>query len=369
MSSALTPALAVTSRATLRRRRELPVAGELLVKEGDVVEGSHVVARAHLEGELHLVRAAEVLGIPASDLPSVLKVQVGVAIAEGAVIAEMRGLWGLFRSVVTSPISGTVEFVSNVTGHIGVRAPSKPLNLNAYMGGRVVAVEANRSVVIESESTFVQGIFGVGGERLGRVRMISISGDTRVTESEIPDGVEGTILVGGHSPTISALRKASEGGAVGFVTGSIDDKALREYVGYDIGVALTGDEPVSMTLIVTEGFGALPMSDRVIATLKHVDGCVACINGATQVRAGAQRPELIAPMVKDIPGSDIAAQTLCLGARIRLIRVPYFGVTGAISELPHALELIETGAHVRVLRAVLDDGRQVTVPRANVELV
>ncbi len=31
-------------------------------------------------------------------------------------------------------------------------------------------------------------------------------------------------------------------------------------------------------------------------------------------------------------------------------------------------EIIETGAHARVLRAKLDDGKVVTVPRANVEL-
>ena len=369
VSNALTPALAVTSRTTLRRRRELPIAGEVLVREGDVVDGSYVVARAHLEGELRLVRAAEVLGIPASDLPSVLKVQVGAGVIEGAVLAEMRGLWGLFRSVVVSPISGTVEFVSNVTGHIGIRAPSKPLNLNAYMAGKVVLVESNRSVVIESESTFVQGIFGVGGERLGTVRMLPIAGAVRITEEHIPDRSEGAILVGGNSPTIGALRKASQGGAVGLITGSIVDHALREYVGYDIGVALTGDEPVPMTLIITEGFGALPMSDRVVATLKRVDGGLACINGATQVRAGAQRPEIIAPMAQDAQGSAIGAQTLSVGARVRLIRVPFFGAIGTVLELPHALERIETGAHLRVLKAMLDDGRQVTVPRANVELV
>ena len=369
MSNALTPALAVTSRTTLRRRRELPIAGAVLVKVGEVVSGSQVIARAQLEGELRLVRAAEALGIPAQDLPAALAIKVGSDVVEGAVLAEMRGLWGLFRSVVASPISGTVEFISNVTGHIGVRAPSKPLDLNAYMAGKVIGVESDRSVVIESESTFVQGIFGVGGERLGIVRMLPIAGVTQVLEEHIPDKIEGAILVGGNSPTIAALRKASQGGAVGFVTGSIDDQALREYVGYDIGVALTGDEPVSMTVIITEGFGALPMSDRVVTTLKRVDGCTACINGATQVRAGAQRPEIIAPMAQDAQAGDMAPHTLCVGARIRLIRVPFFGATGTISELPHALERIETGAHVRVLKAALDDGRQVTVPRANVELV
>lgn len=200
MSNALTPALAVTSRTTVRRRRDLPIPGEILVREGDVVQGSHVVARALLEGELRLLRAAELLGIPAEDVAAALKVKVDDDVAEGAVVAEVRGLWGLFKSTVLAPMGGRIEFVSSSTGHIGIRAPSRPLDLPAYITGKVVAVDANRSVVIESECTFVQGIFGVGGERQGRVRILPISPTTMVTEEAIPSDLSGSIVVGGHSP-------------------------------------------------------------------------------------------------------------------------------------------------------------------------
>jgi hypothetical protein len=369
MSKALTPALAVTSRATIRRRRDLPIAGEVLVREGDVVAGSQVVARAQLDGELRLVRVAELLGIPASDLPTALRVVEGDKVEEGTLIAELRGLWGLFRSTVMSPITGTVEFISSATGHVGVRAPSTPLNLSAYIDGRVVGVEPQRSVIIEAASTFVQGIFGVGGERRGKLRVLPVSPDTVLTEEHIPDRAEGEVLVGGHSPTSGALAKAVKGGAVGCITGSIDDRTLREYVGYDIGVALTGDEDVSMTLILTEGFGSLSLSDRVLATLRAIDGQIVSINGATQVRAGAQRPEIIGPMGPVRHDHDGGERSLSVGARIRVIRVPYFGVLGTVTDLPHELSQIETGASVRVLVATLDDGRQVAVPRANVELL
>lgn len=369
MSNALTPALAVTNRITVRRRRDLPIAGEILVGEGDVVQGTQVVARASLEGELRLVRAAELLGIPAEDLASTLKVKVDAEVTEGAVIAELRGLWGLFKSTVLAPMGGRIEFISNSTGHIGIRAPSRPLDLSAYITGKVVMIEPNRSVVIESECTFVQGIFGVGGERQGEVRILAVEPTTPVTEDHIPTDLRGCIVVGGHSPTIGALRKAAQAGAVGFITGSIDDRALREYLGYDIGVALTGDEAVSMTVIITEGFGSLPMSARTFDAIKAVAGEVASINGATQVRAGAQRPEFIAPMRASVSARDNRAHGLEVGERVRIIRVPFFGATGTITELPHDLARIETGAHVRVLKATLDDGRQVTVPRANVELV
>jgi hypothetical protein len=368
VSKALTPALAVSSRSTIRRRRDLPIAGEVLVKEGDSVAGDQVVARAQLEGELRLVRVAEILGIPATDLATVLRVREGEQVEEGALLAELRGLWGLFRSTVLSPIAGTIEFISNATGHVGVRAPSMPLNLSAYMRGRVVSVEPQRSVLIEAESTFVQGIFGVGGERLGRISMLPLSAETVISEAHIPERLEGQVLVGGHSPTYGALVKAAKAGAVGFITGSIDDRALTEYVGHDIGVALTGDEDVSMTLIITEGFGSLPISERVLQTLGRINGDFVSLNGATQVRAGAQRPEVVGPMCEAADAHDLRERSLSIGARIRVIRVPYFGAMGVVMDLPHELSRIETGAEVRILVAKLDDGRQVAVPRANVEL-
>jgi hypothetical protein len=204
--------------------------------------------------------------------------------------------------------------------------------------------------------------------------MLPVSRDSVVTEASIPAEAKGEVLVGGHSPTSEVLAKAAQAGAIGFITGSIDDRALREYVGHDIGVALTGDEDVPMTLMITEGFGALPMSERVLATLARINGKLVALNGATQVRAGAQRPEVIGPEVigpmgEGVDARDDSDRALSIGARVRVIRVPYFGATGVVAELPHELTKIETGALVRVLTAKLDDGRQVTVPRANVELV
>lgn len=368
MGNALTPALAVSSWTRLQRRRELPLAGEILVKEGEQVSADSIVGIAQLEGELRLVRAADQLAVPAHEIVDLVKVREGDRVVDGSVIAEVRGLWGIFRSILTAPIEGTVEFISASTGHIGIRAPARPLKLPAYIAGKVVKVESGRSVVIESEGPFVQGVFGVGGERLGTLHLLSVSNDRRLSDADVPEDVSGKVLVGGCSPSLGALRKAAALGAVGFVTGSIDDQTLREYVGYDIGVALTGDEPVSMTVIITEGFGEIALSDRIRNVLSQFQGMTVSINGATQVRAGAQRPEVIGYAPDGERSARPSGSSLEVGARIRVIRVPYFGLTGVVREMPHALELIETGAMVRVLRATLDDGRDVTVPRANVEL-
>ena len=55
--------------------------------------------------------------------------------------------------------------------------------------------------------------------------------------------------------------------------------------------------------------------------------------------------------------------------RVRIIRDPYFGGLGNISDLPVDLQRVETESLVRVLEVQLDDGRKVVVPRANVEII
>ena len=58
-----------------------------------------------------------------------------------------------------------------------------------------------------------------------------------------------------------------------------------------------------------------------------------------------------------------------VGTPIRVIREPYFGLLGKVTGLPATLQTVESGTEVRVLTAKLDDGRDVTVPRANVEII
>ena len=370
MAQLFTPGLQISPGTVVSKRRELSRQGRVLVSVGQEVRADTVVAEADREGELRIVRVADELGVEPASLEKYMRVGVGGAVREGECIAEAKGLWGLFRSSVPAPMSGIVEFISSATGHVGIRAPNKIIELRAYIDGVVSRVDPGRGVVIEARATFAQGIFGVGGERTGALKMLGVAAQHSITESDIPEDLVGSVVVGGHSPTLEALRKAARGGAVGFITGSIDDTTLREYVGYDIGVALTGDEPVSMTLIVTEGFGNIPMNQRIVDVLEQVSGARASINGSTQVRAGALRPEIIAPPSEAITDSGPSVPVgLEEGAPVRLIRVPYFGKRGIVTRLPRELVQIETGAYARVAYVRLEgEQREVVVPRANLEI-
>ncbi len=373
MGTAYTPGLTVSANTVILKTRRLPIKGEVLVQEGETVQPDTVVARALLPGILQTVRVAQLLGIEPKQIRSVLKVKEGDEVEKDQVIAETKGFLGLFRGVAKSPTKGTVELISEVTGHVGVRELPTVIDVNAYVQGKVVRVMPGEGAVIETQGALIQGIFGVGGERRGTLQVAVESPNEPLTADHIQGDVQGKILVGGSDVKADALRKAGELGAVGIVAGGIRDTDLIDYLGRDIGVAITGSEDIPLTLIITEGFGSIAMANRTFRLLQSLQGQQASINGATQIRAGVIRPEIVVPLEdpSQLPESPPQAQVqmLDMGTSVRIIREPYFGRIGQVIELPPELMEIESGTHARVLKARLDDGTTVVVPRANVEII
>ncbi len=372
MAHAYTPGLKVTERAVIQKTRRLPLLGEVLVEKGQAVTPDTVVARTKIPGNPHTVNVANALGLEPEDIEHFMQKQVGDHVEKNDVLALYKAFFGLFKHYARAPVAGTVEHISPVTGQVTLREPPIPVEVSAYIEGKVAEVLPQEGVVIETEGAFIQGIFGVGGERQGVIRMVASTADEPMDQDKISPSDKGKVLIGGSLITAAALKKANDIGVAGIVAGGIIDKELIEFLGYDIGVAITGHEDINVTAIITEGFGEMRMADKTFNLLKSLDGAIASINGATQIRAGVMRPEIIVP---DFTGGASQAvdasegEGMVPGTHIRCIREPYFGLLGEVLELPPELEVIETGAKVRILKAKLDDGRVVTIPRANVETI
>jgi len=257
-----------------------------------------------------------------------------------------------------------------------IRGQPISVEVKAYIPGTVIEVIGNDGLVIEGKpSAHIQGIFGIGGETHGDIMMVSDKTNDVVTVEKITPECSGKVLVGGSMVTGDALRRAVEVGAKGVIIGGINDKEIIELLGYEIGVAITGDEEIGITIIVTEGYGKMSMSTKTFEILKKFEGKMACINGATQIRAGVMRPEIIVPR-DDITldkskeeGSLDIMEGMKAGTPIRVIREPYFGAMGHVVSLPVELQVVETESKVRVLTAELSDGKKVLIPRANVEII
>lgn len=368
MVHAYTPGLTLTPHTVLQRERRLPVAGQVLVTAGAALQAGTVVARCELPGPVQSVNLASRLALEPARAHEALVVPLGTRVSAGDRIAESRGVFGLLRTRLAAPCEGTLESLSAVTGQLLVRGPAVPIEVIAHLPGRVLEVIPGAGVRVETRAALVQGIFGVGGETHGPLAVAVDGPEAELVETRIGPHLHGRVVVGGATARAAALFRARDVGVRAVVVGGLDDADLRELLGHDLGVAVTGGEAIGLTVVLTEGFGRLPMAERAWALLRAHEGRIASVNGATQIRAGVQRPEVVIALDGGHDGPMSAAPSVLEpGARVRAIREPWFGRLGRIVALPSELRALETEAWARVAEVEFDDGVRAVLARANVE--
>jgi hypothetical protein len=373
MAQAYTPGLKVTPHATLRKRRRLPIAGQVLVEVGQAVRGEDVVARAMLPGKVSAVNVVERLAIIPEAVGRHMLKGVGQAVAEGEVIAQTNPWIKWLRATARSPVDGMIETVSQVTGQVMIRMAPRPVDVRAYVDGVVVEVEPGQGVVVETSGALVQGILGLGGEVAGELAVACDGPEAVLNPADLGEQLAGKIVLAGALVTAEAYGRAKALGVAALVCGGFHDRDLRQLLGYDLGVAVTGHEPIRPILILTEGFGQIPMARRTWDLLAAHAGRRASASGATQIRAGVLRPEIIIPETGDatppIGESSPTLSGLAVGSPVRIIRHPNFGRLGVVRALPAEPAVLESEVRARVVQVELSDGQLVTVPRANVEVI
>jgi len=126
---------------------------------------------------------------------------------------------------------------------------------------------------------------------------------------------------------------------------------------------------LGFVLVITEGFGAMNMGRRAWDIFRALEGRRVALSGATQVRAGVIRPEVVAaPRGAGSAAPDIVPVDAA-GARVRVVRGSRFGDLGVIRAAPATPGVLATGALAAVFEVELDSGERISLPRSNVEAV
>ena len=372
MAHAYTPGLKVLQKTTVDKERRLPLKGDVLVEAGKKVAPDDIVASTHLPGNVQMVNIANLLNIDAQDIDDVMLVEIGSEIKEGELLGETKGLFGFFKSSATSPVDGVLESISDITGQVVLREKPIPVEIDAYMNGKVASVLEKEGVVVTANAVFIQGIFGMGGENRGELRVLVDNREDELTPEMIPDYVKGAVIVGGSFVSLEAYKKAISVGAAAVVAGGFNYNDLQDVLGYVLGVAITGSEDLGTSLILTEGYGRIPMGNRSFELLQQHNGKFTSVNGSTQIRAGVIRPEIVIPLtVEDAMESKSEKDTasgISAGSIVRVIRAPYFGDIGTVVSLPAELQQMESETMVRVAEVEIS-GETLVIPRANLEMV
>ena len=372
MSKSYTPGLKVQENTAITKERLLPLKGEVLVNNGDVVDAKQVVASTEIPGNVQMINIANELNIDPDQVSESMLVSVDEKINKGDIIARSKGLFGLFKSEVVSPLTGTLGSVSDITGQAVICETPIPVEVDAYISGKISKVIPNEGVEIDSNGTLIQGIIGIGGEKKGFIELLDeeLSG-TQLTKEKLGDELKDKIVVTSSYLSYDVYQEANRIGVKGIICSAIDYETLSKILGHPLGVAITGMEDTT-TIIVTEAFGQIDMATKTFNLLKKNNGLYASINGATQIRAGVMRPEIFIKNRDENSSSQVFNEEsliISVGSKVRVIREPNFGKLGTVSALPHELCMMKTETKVRVAEVTFDDGQKETIPRTNLEVI
>jgi hypothetical protein len=342
---------------TIRRERLLPVPGQVLVQPGEMVEPGDVVARCQIPGQVHILDAGRALRIRRGQMDRCVRRSPGDAVQAREVIAAPRGLLSRLRRPLRSPVDGQVLTVRD--GLILIQATSTTYELTAYLKGQITNITPQRGVVISAVGALLQGTWGNGGEAEGTLKVLADDPESPIHAGSIDATCQGTIVVGGHLLDEQALEKAVEAKVRGIVAGSVS-ASLRPAIA-----------SLPFPLVITEGFGSLPMSGPAFSLLHSNVGQEAMLGVESMTRWGARRPEVLIPLraEDEKPAEEETLQPLQVGDRVRLLRAPYRGAIGQIAELLEHPQPVATGARVPVARVDLGEGESVLVAQRNLEAI
>lgn len=347
----------ITALTTIRRERLLPAPGQVLVGPGEMVGPTDAVARCQLPGEVRVLDVSRALGVERERVAKYMRKAVDDTVKAGDVLAAPGGPLGRLKRSFRSPLEGQIVEIRG--GLVLVESPATNFELRAHIKGQVTNVMPNRGVVISASGMLIQGMWGNGGEAEGVLKIVVDSPVKPLRSRSIDVSCHGTVVVGGRILDGQVLEQALEARVRGVIAGSVSAE-LCPFL-----------KLLPFPVLITEGFGSLPMSQQVFDLLQANAGREAMLSADTQTRRGAKRPEVLIPLRADeeVPREEANMNPLKIGDQVRALRAPYLGVMGIVAELPSMSETVESGAQLPVAVVVLEDEKQVLIPLANLELI
>ncbi|MBI3158643.1 MAG: hypothetical protein HYZ26_03460 [Chloroflexi bacterium] len=346
----LAPVTHISALARIRRRRMLPVPGKVLVRAGQNVAATDVVAEGVLAPEYAVLDVARALGVSPERAAQYTEREPGEALSKGSLIARRGG-----RSVI-APRDGRVAALSN--GQLLLELRSKPFQLLAGIPGTVMEVTADYGVTIEGVGAWVQGIWGNGHINSGPLAVMADGPDDRFGTDKLDPSQRGTVMLGGNCGD----RKTLEGAAALQLRGLI----LASLATPLIPVAARMPYPI----LVLEGFGKLAMNAAAFKLLSTNAGREIAVDAEPFDRFTGERPEAVIGLPSGgQPPIPLDLENFRVGQRVRLSRAPRPAGVGAIRQLPDGLARFPSGLRAVAAQVEFENGDSLLVPLANIEVI
>lgn len=349
----LAPVRHILPLTKVRRQRLLPGVGRVLVRKGQMVSATDVLAEAALEPKHLLLDAARALGLPVSKADDHLQRRPGELVGEGDILA---GPVGWAKRVLRAPHPGRVVLAGR--GKILLEVETPPFQLLAGLPGVVISLIPERGAVIEATGSLVQGMWGNNRIGSGTLRARIEHPEDMLIADRLEESLRGSVLLGGFCGEADVLRAAQSLPLRGLILASMASALVPE--------ALRASIPI----LVLDGFGLLPMNAAVYQLLTTNEGREIAVNAETGSPYSGQVPEIFIrlPARGDVE-SPPEVVSFAPGQRVRVVRAPFHGQVGTIIAIKKGLETLPSGIEALNAQVRLESGEIASLPLANLEVL
>lgn len=359
-------------------QRHLPNAGRKVdVSVGQEVGPGDILGQGQAPAGFRTIHLSAQLQENPKNAQNYLKRKIGQAIYEGELLAAKTGLFGLGRKNIICPVDGIIDFYDINNGNLRIKHLPKVVKVASGVWGVVDKVEEGTGIIlIRTMASLVHGLLGCGRERSGSVKVLG-SAEDLVSSRQIVDGMRGEILVAGGIILLEALQKAVNVGVGGIISGGINARDFRAMVGGGLNLSKKHWSDVGISLLLTEGFGAVSIGEDIFRLLKGHHGKFALLDG--------NRARLILPSgdpdsIMDVrrtrlpvgvgvePDVEVDLVPLKIGSWVRLLGNKQLGVLGKVESLDKTPSKLPCGI-MTYLVTVVTVNRKIKVPYLNLEVV
>jgi uncharacterized protein (TIGR01319 family) len=187
-----------------------------------------------------------------------------------------------YRKVI-APSTGNITEINTQTGIVTILYDAKPYKLYSMCYGTVEKIVDNRDVYIAIDAVKIAGKIGFGTD---------VGGELVLFDSTTEKSYQDKIVYALQTITYAEIEFFRKNKIKGLICHTISYSTLYKFLGKHIGVALTGNEVLPFSLIILDGF-CHSEEQREKAILTNNIGKYTLLIPQTQIRAGAQRPEII----------------------------------------------------------------------------
>jgi hypothetical protein len=347
------PITHILAATTIRRERLLPIAGRVVMRKGQQVNSSDVVAEAFLSPEHLLLDIGRGLGLKADEADKYLVRKDGDEVGEGDILA---GPVGVARRLVRAPKSGTV--IAAGEGQVLLRVDMQPFELRAGYCGTVAELLSDQGVTIETTGALIQGVWGNGRMNYGLLNILAHSPDELITANMLDVSQRGSVLLGGYCDSEDVFRTGEELPLRGMILASMSSALIP------------AASQASYPVILVEGFGRLPMNSSAYKLLSTSERREVSLNAERWDRFAGTRPEIVISLPSQVQADlplDLAV--FKTNQQVRVVSPPYKGRLATLISLSDGPVNLPSGLRTLAGTVRFEDGETVLLPLANLEII